>query len=193
MAAPDWLALGLGNPGEEYEGTRHNIGFEVIDLLAERYGVKLTQRLPSLVYGRALVAGTETILGKPRTFMNLSGAAAREAARQWRLSPQQFIVILDDVALPLGRIRVRKRGSDGGHKGLRSVIEALGSQEIPRVRVGIGQPRGDGMVDYVLGRFSRSEWPLVAEAIERAADAVETIIRDGVEVAMNRFNPRGAG
>ncbi len=185
---PEWLVLGLGNPGEEYAGTRHNVGFEVVDLLAERHGIEIDRRLPSLLYGSGTIEGVAVILGKPRTFMNLSGAAAKEALRHFHLLPERLLVVLDDLALPLGVVRVRKKGSDGGHKGLRSVIAATGTTEVPRVRVGIGQPRRGDAVDYVLSPFTRSEWPAVAEGLERAADAVEVVVTQGLEAAMNRFN-----
>lgn len=190
-SAPKWLILGLGNPGEEYEETRHNIGFAVVDTLAHRHHIALTGRLPALLWGRGRLGATEVLLAKPRTYMNLSGLAAVEALKQWSLAPEQLLVILDDVALPLGTVRVRKRGSDGGHKGLRSILTALKTQDVPRVRVGIGQPRRGEIVDFVLSRFTQAEWPVALEGIERAANAVEVIVTEGLEVAMNRFNTRG--
>lgn len=190
---PRWFVLGLGNPGEEYEGTRHNVGFLVVDVLARRHRIPLTRRLSTLVYGKGQIAGTEVVLGKPRTYMNLSGAAACEGLRQWGLAPEQLVVVLDDVALPLGTIRVRKRGSDGGHKGLRSILAAVESQDVPRVRVGIGQPKRGDIVDFVLSRFGNTEWPVAMQAVERAADAVETLVEEGVEMAMSRFNTRSTG
>ncbi|MCX8072965.1 MAG: aminoacyl-tRNA hydrolase [Candidatus Binatia bacterium] len=191
-AGAQWLVLGLGNPGEEYVGTRHNVGFEVVDALCRRHGIVLRQRLPSLLYGQGRIVGQEVILGKPRTFMNRSGVAAREGLKRWMLRPEQLLVVLDDVALPLGKIRVRKQGSDGGHKGLRSVLASVGSELVPRIRVGIGQPKHGDIVEFVLSPFSRAERPVIDEAIERAADAVETVLSQGVEVAMNRFNARSA-
>ncbi len=194
MGTPAWLILGLGNPGEEYEGTRHNVGYAVVDTLVRRHRIALTSRLPTLLYGRGILCGSDVLLAKPRTYMNEAGLAAAEALRHWLLAPEKLLVVLDDVALPLGRVRVRKRGSDGGHKGLRSILAAVGSQNVPRVRVGIGQPSGKGeIVDFVLSPFTKREWTVMAEAIETAADAVETIVKEGVEVAMNRFNPRSTG
>lgn len=185
---PDWVVLGLGNPGEEYAGTRHNVGVEVVDALAQRHAIALARRLPNVLYGTGAIAGHTTVLAKPRTYMNLAGLAAKEAVRQWHISPSRLLVVIDDVALPVGTIRIRKRGSDGGHKGLRSVLTALGTVDVPRLRIGIGHPGRRDVVDYVLSPFSAQEWPTVQAAIERAAEATEAIIGEGIDRAMNRFN-----
>jgi PTH1 family peptidyl-tRNA hydrolase len=182
------LIVGLGNPGKEYQGTRHNVGFEVIDTLARRHGIRLRKRLCKALIGEGTIGGEHVTLAKPLTFMNLSGEAVAELAHRYRLETQDIIVITDDVNLPLGRLRIRTRGSSGGHKGLRSIIQSIGSEDFPRIRIGIGQPEQTNMVDFVLSRFSRSERRIVREAIERAADAVEVILAEGIEQAMNRFN-----
>ena len=182
------LVVGLGNPGRRYRGTRHNVGWEVVDRLARRFGIQLEEEAEALV-GRGTIAGCPVLLAKPQTYMNESGRAVRALVRRYGLAPQDLLIVYDDVDLPVGAIRIRPRGSAGGHHGMASVIEALGTQEIPRVRIGIGRPPGD-TAEYVLSRFSPEERPVVEEAVERAADAVETILREGIEVAMGRFNRR---
>ncbi len=184
--------VGLGNPGREYEGTRHNIGFEVVDELARRW------RLAQFDTWRdwADVAlwrpdGEHVLLAKPLTFMNRSGQAVGELTRYYKIEPSDVFVIVDEAQLPLGRIRVRSQGSAGGHNGLKSIIEYLGT-EFPRLRVGIGRgdPRWD-LADHVLSKFTREERDLVDAAIGRAADAAETFVRDGIGQTMNRFNAAG--
>lgn len=183
------LVVGLGNPGRRYRGTRHNVGWEVIDLLARRFGIPVEEEEEEALVGRGTVAGCAVLLAKPLTYMNQSGRAVQGLVRRYGLAPQDLLVVYDDVDLPVGAIRIRPRGSAGGHHGMASIIEALRTQEIPRVRIGIGRPRGD-TAEYVLSRFSPDEQPVVAEAVERAADAVETILREGLEAAQGRFNRR---
>lgn len=187
------LVVGLGNPGMEYEGTRHNIGADVVELLAARAGCTLARKWRFQVWaGRAIIGGRPVTLARPRTFMNVSGAAVASLVRWLKCAPGDLVVVSDDIALELGRIRVRPGGGAGGHKGLESVIACLGTEEFARVRVGIGAPAGD-QVGYVLGRFSGVERAAVAKARERAADAVEEILRNGVADAMNRFNGTETG
>lgn len=182
------LVVGLGNPGRRYRGTRHNVGFEVVERLARRWGARFrAEGLAEVAEGR--FAGTPVLLAKPLTYMNRSGDAVGEIASRWRLSPSQVVVVYDDMDLPVGSVRVRVRGSAGGHHGMASVIEALGTAEVARVRVGIGRPQSDA-VDHVLSRFEPEEEPKVEEAVERAADAVETLLREGASAAMERFNRR---
>lgn len=182
------LVVGLGNPGKEYAGTRHNIGAEVVELLAARAGCALKRkwRLQARA-ARAVVGGEAVTLARPSTFMNASGAAVASLVRWLKCAPGDLIVVSDDIALDLGRIRIRPSGGAGGHKGLESVIASLGTDGFARVRVGIGAPRG-GQVRHVLGRFAGGERPAVEEARERAALAVEEIVSKGVVPAMNRFN-----
>jgi PTH1 family peptidyl-tRNA hydrolase len=184
------LVVGLGNPGRRYRGTRHNVGFRVVDLLARRWGVSLRPEGAAEV-AEARFAGQPVLLAKPLTYMNLSGQAVGELVRRWRIPPSSVLVVYDDMDLPTGALRVRARGSAGGHRGVASVLEALGTSEVPRVRVGIGRP-GTDAVDHVLSRFTEAEEPLVAEAVERAAEAVETVLREGIQRAMDRFNRRTA-
>ena len=189
-AGVEWLLVCLGNYGQRYENTRHNIGFLAADLLAEKQGIRCTR-----LRFRALTAvlpfgGKKVLLMKPQTYMNLSGEAVGEAARFYKLPPERVLVISDDVALPLGRLRVRGGGSAGGHNGLKNIIAHLGSDQFPRVRVGVGSP-GDGgadMVDWVTGAFTPAERSVVDAALECALDAAACVIEKGVGEAQNRFN-----
>lgn len=186
-AAKPTLIVGLGNPGKDYDGTRHNVGWDAIDTLAKRHHIHVKARRNKAMVGEGEIEGHKVILAKPLTFMNLSGQAVGGLVRRYRLDVPHVIVICDDVNLPLGRIRIRARGSAGGHNGLTSIIGALGSQDFVRVRVGVGSPRGD-MVNHVLSRFKRAERTAAREAVSRAADSVEAILSGGIESAMNEFN-----
>lgn len=183
------LIVGLGNPGREYENTRHNIGFMVVDALASQHHATWTRekRWDCMV---AKIA--DSLLIKPLTYMNLSGKAVSAAARFHKITPQEVLTIYDDVNLPLGRLRLRPSGSAGGHNGMRSLIAHLGGESFPRLRIGIGyhQGRPDGRIlaDHVLGRFEEVEQPFVQEAIQRSLDAIQTIFTRGFEAAMNLFN-----
>ena len=185
------LIVGLGNPGKEYESTRHNLGFMLIDKLAHDEGINVNRRECSALVGRGEIEGTRTQLVKPQTFMNLSGhAVACLLARIDSDVPiDQLVVISDDLALPLGRIRIRERGSAGGHNGLKSIIASIGTDEFIRLRIGITpeHPISDAK-KFVLDNFSRSERPIVEETIELSAKAIRTIIRDGALKAMSEFN-----
>ncbi|MCX7006391.1 MAG: aminoacyl-tRNA hydrolase [Kiritimatiellaeota bacterium] len=184
------LIVGLGNPGKQYERTRHNIGFAVLDELAKRADVAFRKPwLAKAETAQAELAGQNVLLAKPVTFMNLSGTAVAPLARKRGLEPADVVVVSDDMELPLGKLRIRARGGAGGHNGLKSVIEQLGSDEFARVRVGIGRSAGEGdATNHVLGRFSADERRALEPVIATAADAVESILRDGAEVAMNKFN-----
>jgi peptidyl-tRNA hydrolase, PTH1 family len=185
------LIVGLGNPGKEYEWSRHNLGFMLIDKLATDEGIAVGRRECSSLVGRGEIAGVVTKLAKPQTFMNLSGQAVScLLAKVNNESPlKRLVVISDDLALPLGRIRIRERGSAGGHNGLKSIIAAIGTNEFVRLRIGIQpeHPISDPK-RFVLDSFSRSERPIVKETIEQSANALRTIIRDGVLKAMSEFN-----
>lgn len=182
-----WLLVGLGNPGPQYDKTRHNVGFDLIDRLSEQWKIPVDQKGPAFLFGTGDFSDCPVALVKPLTFMNRSGAAVARLLREEEFEPAQTLIVYDEVQLPLGRIRLRKRGSHGGHNGLRSVIASVGSEEIPRLRIGIGEPRGD-MVDYVLSRFSSQERETIDDALIDAVAAVETLVREGAETAMNRFN-----
>jgi PTH1 family peptidyl-tRNA hydrolase len=186
------LIAGLGNPGRQYSGTRHNIGFEVIDELAARHEVSFEAAPADAMMGkwrRGASPSDVVLLVKPLTFMNLSGVAVGQLMRYFKIGVQDIIVICDDVALPLGRLRVRGSGSEGGHNGLRSMTEQLGTMDYPRLRVGVG--RGDArrdLADHVLGGFTKDEQPGVHDAVARAADAAECWMLDGLAKTMNVFN-----
>lgn len=189
-AGVGWLLVCLGNPGEKYENTRHNAGFLVADELAERQGVPLQRLKFKALTNTVTLAGEKVLLMKPVTFMNLSGEAARAAADFYKIAPDHVLVVSDDTALDLGRLRVRRGGSAGGHNGLKSVIEHLGTDRFPRVRVGVGgKPRPDyDLADWVLGKFTGEDQTAMEAAVRRAADAAECLIGQGVDRAMNQFN-----
>jgi PTH1 family peptidyl-tRNA hydrolase len=182
------IVVGLGNPGSRYSGTRHNVGFEVIDTLARcPHAGSFREKFESLI--AEVRRGDDTLLlVKPQTYMNLSGRAVRALLDFYKLSPQHLLVVCDDIHLPLGKLRLRPRGSHGGHNGLRDIQLHLGTEEYPRLRIGVGEPEPGEAVDHVLGRFRASEQPIIAEAIARAAQAVECWADQGLEAAMNRFN-----
>jgi peptidyl-tRNA hydrolase, PTH1 family len=185
------LIVGLGNPGYEYVLTPHNLGFMVIDHLADECGVQVSRTEGAALTTHAQIGGGEVVLAKPQTFMNLSGVSVRRLVERYEVPAEGVVVVLDEAALPFGTLRIRKRGSAGGHNGLKSIIGALGSDEFVRVRMGI-QPDHpvSNLKSHVLGRFSRGQLEAVAEMVDRAAEAVEVIVREGVESAMNQFNRR---
>ena len=186
------LIVGLGNPGRRYRETRHNVGWEVISRLARRARIAVDEEDGFSDVGRGSIGGTRVILARPQTYVNVSGEAVRDLRRHHRLRPQDIVVVVDDLDLPLGRLRLRASGSAGGHNGLKSIIEALGTTEFPRLRVGIGRPaEGVDPADHVLTRFTSDEQAVVDAALDRAAEAIETAIAEGIETAMNRFNPGG--
>jgi peptidyl-tRNA hydrolase, PTH1 family len=184
------LVAGLGNPGERYAGTRHNIGFLVVDELAGRLSGKWRRSLRFHAWmSEGTLGGMRALLVKPLTYMNESGDAVGRILRYRGAEPDRLAVVLDDADLPLGRLRIRARGSSGGHRGLLSIIQAVGSEDFVRIRVGIGRETdGRGLVDYVLASFSPEEREIVDGAIERAAEAVVCVMESGVEAAMNAFN-----
>jgi len=185
------LIVGLGNPGIEYAWTPHNLGFLVIDALAEDAGIRVERPEAKSLVGLGQIAGRDAVLAKPQTMMNLSGLAVRELLRRAECEPSDVIVVCDDIALPWGMLRVRERGTAGGHNGLKSVIGAIGTTEFVRVRLGVkpDEMRGD-LKEYVLRQIRRDEEDVVAEEIEQGAEAVKAILAQGTESAMNRFNRR---
>lgn len=184
------VIVGLGNPGKTYERTRHNAGFDVVDELARRGGAVFRRSwLSSVRTARAELGGEEVLLVKPQTYMNRSGQAVAPLLKKRGLTPGDLVVVYDDIELDVGRLRVRPKGGAGGHKGVRSVIDLLGTEDFARVRVGIGpRPAGDELVEHVLARFSADERRAMSEAVGRAADAVVSIVERGVERTMNDFN-----
>ena len=188
-SAVDWLIVGLGNPGQKYEHTRHNMGFLTVDLLAEKLGVKLNKVKFKAAYNIVKFAGCKCLVMKPQTYMNLSGEAVREAAQFYKIPAERVLVIYDDVSLPVGKLRVRPSGSAGGHNGIKNIIAHLGTQDFPRIKIGTGAPgEGGDMIDWVIGTPSQAERKILLDAFERAIDAAECIIRQGCQKAMNDFN-----
>ena len=185
-----WLVVGLGNPGDKYEGTRHNAGFLVADELGERGNFPIQRLRFKALTNTAAIGGAGVLVMKPTTYMNLSGEAVGEAARFYKLAPDHVLVISDDVDLPLGKLRIRTGGSAGGHNGLKSIIQHLGTDQFPRLKVGVGgKPHPDyDMGDWVLGKFQGEDKKVMDDAVSRAADAVECFLKDGPQKAMNRFN-----
>ena len=186
----EWLVVGLGNPGPKYDWTRNNMGFLVIDELAEREKIPVQRLKFRALTNTALIGGQSVLLMKPTTYMNLSGRAVGEAAQFYKIPPERVLVISDDVALPQGKLRVRRSGSAGGHNGLKDIIAHLGTDQFPRVKVGVGgKPHPDSdMADWVLGKFTGQDRKVMEEAIARAADAVTLFLDQGADQAMARFN-----
>ncbi len=185
------LITGLGNPGTEYAGTRHNIGFMVINRLSRRWDIPVDKKKFNSRTGSGYFDGQKVMLQKPATFMNRSGLAVREAMDFYKLTNEELLVIYDDLDLPTGKLRIRTKGSAGGHKGLIDVINHLGTNEITRIRIGIDTPGPRGnTVDYVLSKFSKEEQGIIEESIEKAADAVEMIIKNNPQKAMDLFNEK---
>ncbi len=186
------LICGLGNPGREYERHRHNVGFQVVDALCKRHQVKLDQRKFEARTGQGQIDGERVLFLEPQTFMNASGASVMAAMRFYKIAPEKLLVIHDELDLPYGRLQLKSGGGAGGHNGLRSLIESLGTDEFPRLRFGIGKPEGpdakERVIGYVLSGFSPEERQALDERIERAADAAEAWCRGGLASAMNRFN-----
>lgn len=185
------LVVGLGNPGPRYRETRHNVGFWVVDRLAERAVGGVSREAPDRWALETLLEGRPAVLVKPLSFMNRSGGPVRAALETWRLAPERLLVVVDDVALPTGRLRLRARGSHGGHNGLRSIEEALETREYARLRIGVGSGAEAGagdLADFVLSKFPSGDILTVRRAVGRAADAAVAVLRDGLEAAMNRYN-----
>lgn len=184
-----YLIAGLGNPTREYAGTRHNIGYDTITRLCDDYRISLDMKKHKGLCGKGIIEGEKVLLIQPLTYMNLSGDCIKEAADFYKIDPAHIIVVYDDISLPVGKLRVRAKGSAGGHNGMKSIIARLGTEEFARVRIGIGEkPAGWDLADYVLGRFKTDELPLMREAVGNAAKACGMIIKDGIETAMNRSN-----
>ena len=187
------LIVGLGNPGRRYRGTRHNIGREVLDLLARQHRTAIETDDGWSEIGRGAIEGRRVLLARPETYVNVSGTAVADLRRRHRIAPADLLVIVDDLDLPVGTLRVREKGSHGGHNGLRSIIEALGTTDFPRVRVGIGRPPGGvDPADYVLQRPSSDERPILDEAVRRAAEGIALWVTQDVQAAMRHCNPRPA-
>ncbi len=190
------LIVGLGNPGRHYVNNRHNVGFKCVDLFAREHGISLTQRRALSKLGTGEVAGTKIVLAKPQTFMNLSGEAVSALIRRYKISAKDILVIYDDLDLPLSKIRIREKGSSGGHNGLKSIISHLGTQDFPRIRVGIAPSEGGDSaavpevdaIEHVLSDFTEAEKTVMREVYVKVAAAIQCILTEGIAAAMNKFN-----
>lgn len=187
-----YVIAGLGNPKKEYENTRHNIGFAVIDMLADRHGIRMNEAKHKGLIGKGFINGEKVILVKPLTFMNLSGECIREVVDYYKVDAKENLIVLhDDISLEPGVVRIRKKGSAGGHNGLKNIILHLGHDQFQRVKIGVGEkPEGYDLADYVLGHFSKQEKELMNQVAEEVCDAVEVMMKDGPDAAMNRFNSK---
>ena len=185
-----YLIAGLGNPGRDYVNTRHNIGFDVIDVIAAQEHISVTEKKHRALIGKGIIAGQKVILIKPQTFMNLSGESIRSLLDYYKADEtQELLVISDDISLPVGQIRIRKKGSAGGHNGLKNIIAHLGHDAFLRIKMGVGEkPSGYDLVDYVLGHFDKNDRELMDQAAEKAADAIRVILSEGTDAAMNLYN-----
>lgn len=184
-----YIIVGLGNPGDKYEKTRHNVGFNVIDLLAKEYSIDVSKLKHKALIGEGRVGTEKVILVKPMTYMNLSGESVVDICNYYNVDLENVIVIYDDIDLDVGKIRIRKKGSGGTHNGMRSIIKCLGSNEFPRVRVGISKPKnGQDLADFVLSRFSKEDEKSLQESFENSVAAVDCAIRNDLDLAMNRYN-----
>lgn len=182
------IVLGLGNPGRSYAKSRHNAGFWCVERLGRQHGIPQDKRLRHVVLGQGHILETDVVLARPRTYMNLSGVAARYLLDRFHIRPRELLVVCDDMDLPLGKLRIRVEGSSGGHNGLNSIIAELGTQQFPRMRIGIGHPQEQGTISFVLGSFTRQEVEVMREATDQAAEAVVWTLEHGMESAMNRYN-----
>lgn len=185
-----YIIAGLGNPGKQYAQTRHNVGFDTIDILADKYNISVDTKKHKALCGKGMIEGQKVVLAKPQTFMNLSGESVRELVDFYKIDPEEeLIVIYDDISLEPGKIRIRKKGSAGGHNGIKNIIAQLGTQNFQRVKVGVGEkPKGWDLADYVLGHFSKEDRGVVDDALKRVAGAVELMVQGEVDQAMNQFN-----
>ena len=187
------LIVGLGNPTKQYEGTRHNVGFETIDRIAAENQIRVEEKKHKALYGSGYIEGEKVILAKPQTFMNLSGESVRELSDYYKIPAENIIVIYDDISLDVGQIRIRKKGSAGGHNGLKNIIKMLGHDTFIRVRMGVGEkPKNFDLADYVLGHFPAEERSIMDEAAKTAAEAIRMIITENADAAMNHFNSKKA-
>ena len=185
-----YIIVGLGNPERKYAGTRHNIGFSAITAISDAYSISMDIKKHKAVCGKGMIAGNKVLLAMPQTYMNLSGESVRELVDYYKIDPEsELIVIYDDINLAPGRLRIREKGSAGGHNGIKNIISHLGTQVFPRIRIGVGEkPKGWDLADYVLGRFAKDEEPVIREALDNAAEACGIIVDDEIRTAMNKFN-----
>jgi PTH1 family peptidyl-tRNA hydrolase len=185
-----YIIVGLGNPGKQYENTRHNMGFLAVDLLAEKYNIDVNKIKFKALVGEGRIAGQKVLLVKPQTYMNLSGEAVSQAMDFYKIDPEELIVIYDDIDIPTGTFRIRKKGSPGTHNGMRNIFQHIQTNDFPRIRVGIGSGKKDNLAGYVTGGISKSEQEILADVLKNSADAAACIIEKGIDKAMNEYNVR---
>jgi len=185
-----YVIAGLGNPGRKYENTRHNMGFITVDQLAEKHDIKVDKLKFKALVGEGRIAGQKVLLVKPQTYMNLSGESLREVMHFYKLEPENLIVIYDDIDIELGALRIRKFGSAGTHNGMKSVVYQLQTDRFPRIRVGIGSQKKGDLVDFVIGGFTKEEVPVLEETVTKAVCAIECMLEEDVDIAMNRYNTK---
>ena len=185
-----YVIVGLGNPGKEYVNTRHNVGFRVVDAIADKYHIAVTEKKHKALVGKGVVEGQKVLLVKPQTYMNLSGESVREVIDYYKVDEtEELIVIFDDISLDVGKLRIRKKGSAGGHNGIKNIIAHLGHDTFQRIKMGVGdKPKGYDLADYVLGHFSAEDNRLMQDSIARAVEAVTVMMADGPDKAMNQYN-----
>lgn len=185
-----YIIVGLGNPGRQYENTRHNVGFRCIDKLAEKYNISVLECKHKAIIGKGYIEGQKVILAKPQTFMNLSGESVREILNYYKVEPDtELIVIYDDISLAVGALRIRKKGSAGGHNGIKNILAQIGTNTFKRIKVGVGEkPAGYDLADYVLGHFTAAENKEIDAACAKVVEAVSLLVQEEVDMAMNRFN-----
>ena len=184
-----YLIVGLGNPEEEYSKTRHNMGFNTINKISQQYNIEVKQNKFQALYGSGMIEKEKVILLKPQTYMNLSGNSVKEVVDFYKIEKENILVIYDDMDIEPGKIKIRKKGSSGGHNGMKSIIQMIGTEEFPRIRIGIGRPAHSGdEINHVIGAIPEDEIPLLDKGIEKAKDAVIEILKNGVDIAMNKFN-----
>ena len=189
-----FIIVGLGNPTKEYENTRHNVGFDVIDAIADKYNISVTERKNRAFCGKGIIEGQKVILAKPQTYMNLSGESVRGLVDYYKVDEEtELLIIFDDISLDVGQLRIRKKGSAGGHNGIKSIIQHLGSNVFQRIKVGVGEkPKEYDLADYVLGHFTKAEREIMEDGYKNAIEAVEMIVRGDIDAAMNAFNKKVA-
>ncbi len=187
-----YIIVGLGNPGKDYKNTRHNIGFDVIDVIADKVNISVTEKKHKALVGKGVFAGQKVILAKPQTYMNLSGESVRSLLDYYKVDEtEELIIISDDISLPPGQIRIRKKGSAGGHNGLKNIIAHLGHDSFHRIKMGVGEkPKGYDLADYVLGHFDKTDRAIMDDAVSDAMAAIEMIMNEGADTAMNHYNKK---
>ena len=184
-----YIIVGLGNPTDKYQATRHNVGWDVITRIADDYRISLDTKKHKAICGKGYIEGEKVVIAKPITYMNLSGESVRELMDFYKVTPEEIIIIYDDISLDVGQLRIRKKGSAGGHNGIKSIISHLGTDEFPRIKVGVGdKPKDWDLADYVLSRFAKEEQPLIRDALKDSSDACKMIITSGIDAAMNQYN-----